>query len=350
MPGIPLDPSELDADKYSLNCLNGTLDLRTGHLRPHGRGDMITKIVNCDWNENAKCPTWERFVRTTMRGREELARYLQRAIGYSLTGSTTEQCFFILHGIGSNGKSTLLNTVRAVMGGYARQASADTFMAKRNNTAGPGDDIAALRGARFVSAIETETSQNLAEAMIKQLTGGDIVSVRRLYENFFEFEPEFKIFLATNHKPNIRGHDNGIWRRIRLIPFEANIPDSEADRELPAKLKAEAEGILAWCVRGALDWQDYGLAEPPEIRDATNEYRNDMDVIGNFIAERCDAGDDEVASSRELFKAYKEWAEENGERELSISILGRRLVDRGFRKERINSLTRGWRGLSLKAV
>jgi putative DNA primase/helicase len=346
-PGIPADPSDLDADKYSLNCLNGTLDLRTGHLRPHDRRDMITKIAGAAWNENAKCPAWEKFMVEIMRGNEELVRYLQRALGYALTGSTGEQCFFVLYGVGNNGKSTLLNTIRAVMGGYARQASADTFMAKRNNTAGPGDDIAALREARFVPAIETEQNQSLAEAMIKQLTGGDIVSVRRLYENFFEFEPKFKIFLATNHKPNIRGSDNGIWRRIRLIPFEANIPDDKIDRDLPAKLRGEKEGILAWCVRGELDWQENGLEEPLEIRRATNEYRSDMDVIGSFLDERCDVGGELSVSNKELYQAFKRWQEDNGEREMSLNILSRRLADRGFRRTHISSRERGWLGFGL---
>lgn len=348
MKGVPIEPSELDADKYSLNCGNGTLDLRTGYLRPHRREDMITKIVSCDWDENAKCPEWERFMDGIMNGNRGLIEYVRRAIGYSFTGSTEEQCFFIPHGAGSNGKSTMLGTIKALMGGYARQASADTFMAKRNNTAGPGDDIAALRGARFVSAIETEQSQNLAEAMIKQLTGGDIVSVRRLYENFFEFEPEFKIFLATNHRPNIRGSDNGIWRRVRLIPFEANIPDSEIDKELPRKLREEMPGILAWTVRGCLDWQDGGLREPPEIKAATDSYRSDMDVIGAFIDACCVVGEDNEIASSELFKAYRKWAEENGERNISITNLGRKLADRGFTSGHLTARTRGWFGLTLR--
>jgi putative DNA primase/helicase len=345
MPGVPIDPTELDADKYALNCQNGTLDLRTGILRAHRREDMLTKIVSCAWNESAKCPTWEKFVASTMCGNAELTQFLRRAIGYALTGSTGEQCFFILHGVGSNGKSTLLNAVRSLLRGYARQASADTFMAKRNNTAGPGDDIAALRGARFVSAIETEQSQSLAEAMIKQLTGGDIVSVRRLYENYFEFEPEFKIFLATNHKPNIRGNDHGIWRRIRLIPFEANIPDAQIDRTLPMKLREETEGILAWSVEGCLEWQDGGLMEPPEIRRATAEYKSEMDVIGAFLDEKCDEGEDFSTTNKELYSAFRDWCEDNGERELSQNTLSKRLVDRGFKRTRVSSRERGWMGL-----
>jgi putative DNA primase/helicase len=348
LPGIPVEPSELDAGKYLLNCDNGTLDLRSGYLRAHNREDMITKKIGAAWDENAKCPEWEKFMRQTFLGNERIIKFVQRSLGYALTGNTGEQCFFILHGIGSNGKSTLLNTIRSMLGGYARQASADTFMAKKNNTAGPGDDIAVLRGARFVSAIETEQTQNLAEAMVKQLTGGDIVSVRRLYENYFEFEPEFKIFLATNHKPNIRGTDNGIWRRIRLIPFEANIPDSEADKDLPAKLREEMPGILAWTVRGGLEWMDMGLMEPPEISAATKDYRSEMDVIGAFLEACCIEDKEASVASGDLFKAYKKWAEDNGERELSISVLGRRLVDRGFKSGRLNSKTRGWRGLTLK--
>ncbi len=281
-----------------------------------------------------------------MGGNKELIGFLRRSVGYGLTGSTQEQCFFVLYGTGRNGKSTFLNTLKALLGDYARQAAAETFMIKKNS-GGPGDDVAMLRGARFVTAIETEENQRLAESLVKQITGGDSMSVRRLYENFFEFEPEFKIFLATNHKPNIRGTDEGIWRRVRMIPFAVRITDDEVDLELADKLRDEMEGILTWAVNGCLEWQTDGLQEPEEVWGATEQYRQEMDILGTFLDEVCAIEKNSFAPICDLHRAYQIWADENGERGMSKNMLGRRLVDRGFGKGQANasSRARGHHGL-----
>lgn len=345
---IPITPDDLDTEKFYLNCANGTVDLRTGYMKAHDRSDLLTKLLPVPWNPTAQCPQWENFLYRIMDGNKKLVEFLRRAIGYSLTGSTREQCLFVLYGTGRNGKSTLLNTIKRLLGEYARQSAAETFMVKKN-TSGPGDDVAMLRGARFVTAIETEENQRLAESMVKQLTGGDTVSVRRLYENFFEFEPEFKIFLATNHKPNIRGVDEGIWRRIRLVPFAVRISDDEVDPDLDQKLAEELEGILSWCVQGCLDWKDDGLQEPEEVWGATREYREEMDVLGAFLEDVCLVGKDYTVTSGDLYRAYQNWAEENGERAMSQKALAKRLQERGFALGKPNRV-RGWFGLMLSTM
>ncbi len=251
--GVPVAPEELDKDSMVINCQNGTLDLRTGFLRPHSRDELITKITNANYNPNAKCDTWERFLHKIMGGDNELIQFLRRSVGYALTGSMKEQCFFILYGTGRNGKSTFLNTLRWVLGDYAMQSASETFMEKKN-ASGPSDDIAALRGARMVTSIETSENKSIAESIVKQVTGGDALTVRRLYQDYFQMEPEFKIFLATNHKPKIKGSDDGIWRRIRLIPFNVRIPDDDVDLDLMDKLRDEKDGIFKWAVEGCVDW------------------------------------------------------------------------------------------------
>lgn len=344
--GIPVETDELDRDPWRLNLLNGTLDLRSGTLTPHTREDLITKLAPVAYDPNAQCPTWHAFLHKIFAGDADLIAFLQRSIGYSLTGDTREHCMFVLYGTGRNGKSTFLNVVRTLLADYARQASADTFMQKKTSS-GPGDDVAMLRGARFVTAIETEETQRLAESLVKQLTGGDTVSCRRLYENFFSFDPEFKIFLATNHKPNIRGTDEGIWRRIRLIPFSVRISDAEADKELPGRLKNELPGILNWALRGCVDWQNGGLQEPESVLLATEEYRKEMDALGAWLSESCVFGKDASEFAGALYKNYQEWCEINGERVFSQRMLAKRLTERGFWQHKGTKGSRKWYGLQL---
>ncbi|WP_423233632.1 phage/plasmid primase, P4 family [Aminirod propionatiphilus] len=344
--GIPVAPEELDSNPWLVNCLNGTLDLQRGKVYRHRRENLLTKLIPVPFEPDAICPRWESFLGQIMNGDDELISFLQRTIGYSLTGSTEEHCLFVLYGTGRNGKSTFLNTVKALFADYGRQTAADTFMAKKNS-GGPGDDVAALRGARFVTAIETEENQRLAEAMMKQLTGGDTILVRRLYENYFEYRPEFKVFLATNHKPSIRGTDHAIWKRIRLIPFTVTISEEEKDTELPQKLLAELPGIFAWAVRGCMAWKRNGLGVPEKILEATDAYRSEMDILGGFLSDCCCVKKAARTLSQAIYVEYCRWCEEVGEKPVTQRNLGNRLKERGFEACKGGKGQRYWKGIGL---
>jgi putative DNA primase/helicase len=344
-PGIAVLQAELDRDPYRLNVVNGTLDLRTGDLGPHRREELITRLAPVAYDPDATCPTWRAFLERVLPA-EGLRVFLQRAVGYSLTGDTREHCFLLCYGTGANGKSTLLETIQALAGDYGRTAAATTFVAKQTDSV--RNDLAMLDGARFVAASETESGRRLDEAFIKQVTGGDSVTARFLYGEYFTFKPQFKVWLASNYKPVVRGVDDGIWRRIRFVPFDVTIPPEERDKDLPAKLRAELPGILAWAVRGCLDWQREGLGDPPEVREATAEYREEMDPIGGFLEERCVLDDREQIVSKELYAAYVEWCQGAEERPLSSRAFGRCLAARGLQPVRLgHAVARGWRGISL---
>jgi len=326
--GIPVQPEQLDANKWLLNCQNGTIDLYSGTLQQHQREDYITKILPVGYDPNATCNTWLQFLDDIMAGNQGLINFLQRAVGYSLTGSTQEQVMFIMHGSGRNGKSTFIDTIIALLSEYAKQTPTDALMVKKNN--GIPNDIARLKEARFVSAVETEEGHRLAEVLVKQLTGGDTITARFLHQEFFEYKPQFKIWLATNHKPIIRGTDYAIWRRIRLIPFNVTIAEEKVDKHLPEKLKNELQGILYWAVKGCLEWQKNGLQEPKEVIAATESYRAEMDIIADFIDERCIVKPYAKAKVSDVYKAYIEWCEVNGEKSLNRRAFGDRLRERGF--------------------
>ncbi len=345
--GIPVDPDELDRHPWLLNVRNGTVDLRNGELLPHNRAHLMTKVAPVDFDPAASCPTFDAFLTRIMDGNEGLIRFIQRAAGYALTGDTSERVLFILHGEGRNGKSTLLEVMRMILGDYAVRTPTDTLMAKRD--AGIPNDIAALRGARFVSASEADEGRRLAEATIKDLTGGDTISARFMRGEFFNFTPEFKLWLGTNHRPVIRGTDRAIWDRIRLVPFSVRIPDAEQDKQLRSKLLAEAPGILAWMVEGCLEWQRDGLGEPQEVTNATGVYRAEMDVLGAFLEDRCVVHEHAQVTAKALYAAYQEWCDETGEKPLTQKAVGLRLAERGFDSARLgNARTRTWLGVGLK--
>jgi len=277
---------------------------------------------------------------------ECLISFLQRAIGYSLTGDTSEQCLFLLFGVGANGKSTLLNIISFLLGDFAQTATFDTFLLK-NQERSINNDIARMQGNRFISAIEAEGERRLSEVLIKQLTGGDTITARFLFAEFFDFKPQFKIWLACNHKPIIKGTDHAIWRRIKLIPFNVTIPEADRDKYLTEKLQAELPGILAWSVQGCLEWQKEGLKTPDEVKQATNEYQGDMDTIGAFLSECCILTPEVKAKASELYGAYKEWCEAGGEHTLSQRCFGLRLTEKGL--ERIKSSGNYWKGIGIKS-
>jgi len=315
-----------------LNVLNGTLDLRAGHLRPHQREDLITKLVQAGYDPAATCSRWEAFLDRIMAGNQNLIDFLRRAVGYSLTGSIREQVLFMMYGTGANGKSTFLELIRALLGDYAQQADFNTFLLRHYE--GPRNDLARLMSARFVAATEAESGRPLAEVVVKQLTGGDTIAARFLRQEFFEYKPQFKLWLAANHKPVVRGTDNAIWRRIKLIPFTVTIPEPEQDRSLSSKLKEELSGILAWAVGGCLEWQEHGLGEPEEVRAATAAYRDDMDILAEFLSECCIVHPGAKVKASALYKAYTQWCQKCGEKEVKQRTFGMRLSERGVERQR----------------
>jgi P4 family phage/plasmid primase-like protien len=324
-PGIPVLPEEMDAAEDLLNVLNGTIDLRTGELREHRREDLITKLAPVEYDPDAEAPAWAAALERVLPS-EEVRRFFKKVCGYALTGDVSEQMLPVLYGTGANGKSTVLNALLAVLGDYGMQAAPDLLVAKKGSHP---TELADLFGMRFVASIEVEDGSRLAESLVKQLTGGDRIKARRMRQDFWEFEPTHKVFMACNHKPQVRGTDNAIWRRIRLVPFTETIPPAEQDKHLPAKLREERAGILAWAVEGCLEWRREGLQAPDEVRQATGAYRAEMDVLGAFLRECCILNAESNVAVRDLYKAYKMWCEEGGERPESQRKFGSRLTERG---------------------
>lgn len=334
MPLVPGERQEFDTHKYLLNVENGIVDLKTGKLQQHDRELGLTKITNITFDENAKCPEWLNFLDQIFQGDKELAEYMQRLIGYSLTGEITEQIMVFLIGGGSNGKSTFINIIKDIMGDYGRQAKSDTFIKKKET--GANNDIARLVGSRFVSAIESEDGEQLSEAFVKQITGGEPVLARFLRQEFFEFIPEFKVFFTTNHKPVIKGVDEGIWRRIRLIPFNLRLPKEKRDKKLPEKLSLEMPGILNWAIEGCLKWQQSGLNDPAIVMKATGDYKEEMDILGPFMFECCFKREDVQVEAKDLYEVYANWCFKNGEHQLKNRAFYRILESQGFKRERGN--------------
>ena len=328
-------PDDLDRDPFVFNCRNGMIDLETGRLYPHEKKRMITRVSPVTYENNAECFVWKRFLKDIFGKNRELINFVQRVLGWALTGDNSSQAMFILYGNGANGKSTFINTVMKLMGDYATSTPTDTFMQKKGDQA--TNDIARLKGSRFVSAMEAEYGGRLAEAVIKRLTGNDVISARFLYGEFFDFLPTFKIFMATNHKPTIGGMDNAIWRRIRLVPFEVSFPEEKQDRKLSEKLNNELPGILSWIVEGTLKWRKEGLGNSPAVLEATNEYRFEMSAIESFLEEECIREENTMVKSLDLYNAYKKWCEENNERILSSRSFGMRLGETGIDKVRIST-------------
>jgi putative DNA primase/helicase len=350
---LAVGPEELDTDPWLFNLLNGTLDLRTGRLREHRREDFITKVAPVAFDPDAECPRWRGFLATTFASDDELIGYLRRLVGYCLTGVTEEHILPFLHGDGANGKSTFCETVLRLLGpDYAMKAAPDLLMTKRGES--HPTERADLFGKRFVACVETEEGRRMAEALTKELTGGDRVRARRMREDFWEFTPTHHVWLVGNHKPAVVGTDHGIWRRIKLIPFQVVIPEAQQDKKLGAKLAGELPGILNWALAGCLEWQRGGMREPAVVRAATGEYSAEMDQVGRFLDEHCDRGPQFLAGATELYQAFREAYPDAGINQRSF---GTRLGQKGFlnrdpatgKEYRTNLGKHAWKGLRLRS-
>lgn len=314
--GIPILTEETDGFTDYINCQNGIINLRNGELIPHDSNYMMTKISYAEYDNSGKKPEmWLKFLDDVTNHDKELQDYLQKCVGYSLTGSIREQCMFFLYGIGNNGKSTFLDIIGDLLGTYSANVQPETIMLKRSGDGGANSDIARLKGARFVVSEEPTEGVRLNEGLVKQLTGGGKVTCRFLYGDEFEYNPEFKIWVGTNHKPVIRGTDTGIWRRVRLIPFEVNIPKDKVDKNLKYKLRKELPQIMKWAVDGCIKWQNEGFTSPERVEKATAEYKLEMDVLANFC-EACvviDYDSTEKFKATDLYGIYTAWANQNNE-------------------------------------
>ncbi|MEE9250475.1 MAG: phage/plasmid primase, P4 family [Alphaproteobacteria bacterium] len=319
-----------DADPFALNTPGGTVDLRTGKTRPNSPEDYLTKRTAVMPGKD--CPTWHEFLVRITKDDEDLIGFLRRVVGYSITGSTREHAMFFAYGRGANGKSVFCNTISGIMADYHRTAPADVFMASRTDR--HPTELAGLQGARLVTATETEENRRWAESRIKALTGGDPISARYMRQDFFEFTPTFKLFVAGNHKPRLHTVDEAIRRRLHLIPFSVTIPKAERDPDLSEKLKTEWPGILGWAIKGAVEWHTNGLQPPAVVTDATLEYLAGEDLIAVWIEDRCYQEPGARTLASELHKNFKEWTETTGERSMSQRAFSTALDGHGFQKEK----------------
>lgn len=346
-PAIRLLGDEFDRDPWLLNTLSGTLDLRTGKLHKPRPTDLITKTTAVAYDPKASAPVWRKHLKRVLPD-PEVRRFLQRYFGYACTAVIREHMFLIAFGSGENGKSKTVEAVRFTLGQYAQTAPVDVLLAKHRDGAATSE-IARLRNMRLVTLHETEDGARLQEARLKRLTGGDQITARHLYQENIEFDATAKLILSANHRPVIRGTDHAIWRRIGLVPFTVQIPKAEQDLAIDEKLKAEAPGILAWLVRGCLEWQKRGLRPPPAVLAATDDYRETEDTLGRFITERCNEGKEYKSEATPLYVDYTNWCEECGELALSQKRFGAKLAERGFSNAARDSWGRTlWSGLRLK--
>lgn len=334
--GIHTEHNVFDQQKYLLNTHSGVIDLRRGILLPHHSDNLITKICGATYSHTAEAPLWESFLHQIMDGNEDLISFLQRAVGYSATGETSERVLFLLHGSGANGKSVFLDVLGHVLGDYSSTIASESLMNHGNSKGSEASpDVARLCGIRMASSSESSRGSYMSEAKVKLLTGCDTVVARHLYKAPFEFKPEFSLWLATNYLPKVEEVSDAIWDRIRLIPFLVRIPSAERDRRLAEKLKGESEGILRWIVEGATEWYQHGLKPPKEVLLATQDYREEMDAFGEFLSSVCDLSDStaETAASI-LLRRYNEWATQNEQYEITSRELSDHLSEHGIRKRR----------------
>ena len=322
---------DFDSDDLLVACGNGVIDLRTGGFRAGLRSDMLTKVTSVYWVPEAECNAWTKFLSEVFPEQPEMWRFLQTAVGYSLSGSTREEVFFILSGRGRNGKGTFLRALTALLGDYAATTEFSTLISDPDRRKGVRNDIAALAGKRFVTAQESREGAHFDESLIKTPTGGDLITARFLNKEFFTFRPSWKIWLATNHKPNIKGSDDGVWSRPRIIEFNVSFEGRE-NRGLKDELlrPAELSGILRWALKGWLDYQSNGLQYPKEVLQATAAYRAESDLVGRYIEDSCIKLGSCSAQARPLYQDFSKWRQEAGEPEMTETAFCKRLAEKGF--------------------
>jgi P4 family phage/plasmid primase-like protien len=328
---------DFDRDDYLFACTNGVIELKTGKFRPGRREDMLTKGSPVVYDRCASCERWLRFLREVFQGNEEMLDFIQRAVGYSLLGLTREEVFFILYGNGRNGKGTFIRVLLDLLGDYAVNTDFSTLIADKFTSKGPRNDLASMAGRRFVSAQESREGAQLDASLIKALTGGDLITARFLHKEFFTFRPTWKIWVATNHRPEIRGTDSGIWSRPKLIPFDVSFEGKE-DRGLKAALldPRELSGVLNWAIDGCRKYLDGGLNYPQAVTDATAQYKADSDLIARFLSECCLLGQGSIPA-RKLYQTYVRWAGDTGEESMSETAFGIRMREQGIAKKKVNS-------------
>jgi len=348
LPSIAVRPENFDQHPYLLNVANGTVDLRTGELSTHRSQDLITKIAGCEYQPEAGCPLFERFLSEVFDGDAELIRFVKRAVGYSAIGGTQERILLILWGIGKNGKSTLIEAISDALGDYAKSTPVQTLLTRRSEIP---NDVAALKGARFVHASESPGGRRLNESLVKAMTGNDTLSARFMRAEWFEFKPEFTIWLATNNKPRIEDPSEATWDRIRLIPFQVRFGESGSppvDKVLPAKLREELPGILRWIVEGAVEYQEYGLNPPDAVLAATASYRTEQDALAEFLDECCVIEAGAWCSSSSAWEAYEGYLGKSAR--LTRTEFNRAMTARGFKQVRRRDnrrLQRGYEGIGI---
>ena len=335
-----------DSNPWKLNTPAGTVDLKTGQLLPHNRLDYCTKVTAIA--PASRTPTlWLQFLNQVTGGDVELQKFLQRMVGYCLTGVTNEHALFFLYGTGANGKSVFISTIAGILHEYAKTASIETFTASTNDQ--HPTDRASLQGARLVTASETEEGRRWAESKVKLLTGGDKIAARFMRQDFFEFTPQFKLVVAGNHKPGLRSVDEAIRRRLFLVPFNVTIPEGERDKDLPNKLRQEWAAILGWAIEGCRMWQIEGLNAPAAVRNATGDYLSEEDALGRWQQEQCVLGPEYMSAASVLFEDWRRWCEANGEFAGSQKRFSQMLEARtNVTKERTRSW-RGFKGIALKS-
>ena len=344
---IAVGHDEWDRDGMLLNTPAGYVDLSSGILYPSDREKMFSKITGTEFSDTTGCEQWLKFLDTTFQGDKALIHEVQKMVGYSATASTVEQVMFILLGNGRNGKSVFMNTIAKALGNYAMTMQVSSIMTKRSQS-GPTSDIARLENARLVISSEANEGDRLDESLLKQMTGGDKMVARFMYGADFEFVPKFKLWMATNHLPFIRGTDDGIWRRLIGVPFTHQVPIEEVDKNLEAKLDREQPGILSWIVDGAIAWQSEGLTPTASMREMIKSYRKEMDIIERFVADCCEVEEGATVRPGEFYQSYRRWALENGEHQYSSVKFGKE-VQKRFEKKTVKG-KRFYKGVRLRKI
>jgi putative DNA primase/helicase len=338
--------AHFDRDRMLLNLHNGTLDLRTRELHPHRRDDLITKLAGCAYDPNAKCPTFLAFLERIFDGSLEMREFVKRLAGYCLTAEVREHVLPIFWGDGSNGKTTLIETMLALLGEYGTIAPPELLVVRRRRD--HPTELMDLMGARFAAAVETPLGASLAETLVKNLTGGDRIKARHVFKDYVEFPPTHKLVMATNHRPVIEGTDNAIWRRLLLVPFTVTIAPEDQDEHLIDKLILELPGVLNWTVQGCADWQQGGLEPPKAVKVATKAYREESDHLPAFLEECCVQQPYARVEKGTAFLEYTRWCEHNAETSMPKPELGQRFKALGVGEQKSNGKW-FWTGLGLVA-